>query len=189
MGWQHHKRVVRAGALGTLSAVAIVASLSGAPLAGAAGAVGAAGAAGAAARLPSCSWPVSKVQIDTALGVQVMNPAAPMTESLGVAGGTTRFTMCIYYGVGYKPVGDVVLEYFGGVGTAQAFGALERGVIQSKHLGHMTVVHGIGSEAFYATASAQTYLIAHVGTTMFLVFAMRPPAKVIGLARTIGRAL
>lgn len=177
------KRVGRAGSSVAFLALSMAAAIPGAPPAGAAG------TASALARQPNCSWPVSSRQIDATLGIKVQNPTSALTEPLAVAGKTARFTMCIYYGVGAEPIGDVVVEYFGGVGSIQEFDALESGVVKSKHLGHMAVVPGIGSAAFTASTSSATYVIAHVGTTMFLVFALRPRPKVVVLARTIARVL
>ena len=108
------------------------------------------------------------------------------------AGGTVRWTMCVYYGNGGTTagsIGDVVIEYFGGVGTQEMFMYLERGFAKAKHIQRVTVARGVGSEAFSAVAAQQTYLIVHAGTTMFIVFALRPAPKVIGLGRIIARAL
>jgi hypothetical protein len=183
MSEQVSKRFVRACALGVVAATGLVASSATAP---------AVGATQTPKRQPSCTWPVSTGQIDAALGVSVESPTAPMQFAEPVPGGTVRWTMCVYYGNGGTKagaVGDVVIEYFGGVGTQQVFMSLERGFAKAKHIQHVTTVHGIGSEAFYAVASRQTYLFVHVGTTMFIVFALRPPAKVIGLGRIVARAL
>ncbi len=183
MSQQVSKRFVRACGLGVVAATCLVAFGATAPPVG---------ATQAPRRQPSCTWPVSRGQIDAALGVSVESPAAPMQMTEPVPGGNVRWTMCVYYGNGGTKagaIGDVVIEYFGGVGTQRLFMFLESGFAKSKHLGHVTTVRGIGSEAFYAVASRQTYLFVHVGTTMFLVFALRPPAKVIGLGRTIAGAL
>ncbi|MDA8291733.1 MAG: hypothetical protein M0Z33_08660 [Actinomycetota bacterium] len=170
------KRLVRICALGVVAATGLGAS---APLAG---------AAQAPRRQPSCSWPVSSGQISAALGVSVQSATVPMQFTEPVFGGKAHWMMCVYYG-GAGATGDVIVEYTGGVGTQRVFTALERGFTLAKHIQHVTAISGMGSEAFYAVSSDQTYLFAHVGTTMFMVFAKRPPAKVIGLGRTIARAL
>jgi hypothetical protein len=177
------RRIVGASALKALAATSLVVFGASAPLAA---------ATQAPRRLPNCTWPISKGQIDATLGVSVTSPSAPMQFTEPVPGGSVSWTMCAYYadnGTKAGAVGDVVIEYFGGVGSQRVFMALERGFASSKHLGHVTTVNGIGSEAFYAIAARQTYLIAHVGTTMFVLFAERPPAKVITLGRMIARAL
>ena len=175
-------RIVRIWAMGVLTAAGVVASSATTPLVG---------ATQTPKRQISCSWPVSSGQIDAALGVSVTN-AKPMQMTEPVPGGTASWTMCAYFadgGTKTGAIGDVVIEYFSGVGTQQVFTAIERGFAKSKHIQHVTAVPGIGSEAFYAVASQQTYLFAHVGTTMFIVFALRPTSKVIGLGRIIARAL
>ncbi len=177
------KRFVRTCALGVVAATGLVASAAAAPLAG---------AMQTPMRQPSCSWPVSSGQIDAALGVHVTSSGKGMQFAEPVPTGTVRWTMCVYYadgGTKAGAAGDVFLEYFGGVGTHQMFMFLESGFTQSKHIQHVTTVHGMGSEAFYAIASHQTYLMVHVGATMFIVVAARPPAKVLGLGRIVARAL
>ena len=180
MSQQVSKRFVRTCALGAVAATGLVASTASAPLAG---------AAQTPKLQPSCTWPVSSRQVDAALGVSVKS-ARPMQFTVPASGGNVRWTMCVYYGNGGTgAAGDVVIEYVGGVGTRQMFVSLESGFAKSKHIGHVAMVNGVGSEAFYAVASRQTYLFVHVGTTMAIVFAMRPPAKVIGLGRILARAL
>ncbi|MHB1598977.1 MAG: hypothetical protein ACYCXY_08840 [Acidimicrobiales bacterium] len=182
MSQQVSKRFVRTCALVVVAATGLVASIAAAPLAG---------ATQTPKLQPSCTWPVSSGQIDAALGVSVKSPR-PMQFTVPASGGNVRWTMCVYYGnggTGAAAAGDVVIEYVGGVGTRQMFVSLESGFAKSKHIGHVATVHGIGSEAFYAVASRQTYLFVHVGTTMFIVFAFRPPAQVIGLGRIVARAL
>lgn len=183
MNQQVSKYFVRIGALGVVAAAGVVASSAGVPVVS---------AAQTPKRQPSCSWPASVAQIDAALGVTVTSPRSPLQTTEPVPGGTARWTMCVYYGTGNTragAIGDVVIEYWGGVGTQRVFMSMERGFAKAKHIGHVTAVQGIGSEAFYGVASRQTYLFAHVGTTMFMVFALRPPARVIGLGRIIADAL
>lgn len=182
MSQQVSKRFVRTCALGAVAATGLVASTASAPLAG---------AAQTPKLQPSCTWPVSSRQVDAALGVSVKS-ARPMQFTVPASGGNVRWTMCVYYGnggTGAGAAGDVVIEYVGGVGTRQMFVSLESGFAKSKHIGHVATVNGVGSEAFYAVASRQTYLFVHVGTTMVIVFAFRPPAQVIGLGRIVARAL
>ncbi len=177
------RRLVGIGALGVAAITGLGVSGATAPLVG---------ATQIPMRQPSCTWPVSSVQIDAALGVRVQNATRPMQFAEPVPGGSVRWMMCVYYGSGGTTAGtlnDVFIEYTGGIGTQQAFMALESGFARAKHIQHVTKVSGIGSEAFYAVASRQTYMFAHVGTTMFMVVAQRPPAKVVDLARTIARAL
>ena len=182
MSQQVSKRFVRTCALGVVAATGLVASTAAAPLAG---------ATQTPKLQPSCTWPVSSGQIDATLGVSVKSPR-PMQFTVPASGGNVRWTMCVYYGnggTGAAAAGDVVIEYVGGVGTRQMFVSLESGFAKSKHIGHVATVNGVGSEAFYAVASRQTYLFVHVGTTMVIVFAFRPPAQVIGLGRIVARAL
>ena len=176
-------RLVRACVLGVVAATGLVASSATAP---------AVGATQTPKRQPSCTWPVSTGQIDAALGVSVESPRRPLQVNEPAPGGTVSWTMCVYLGNGHTAgaaVGDVVIEYFGGVGTQQVFMYLERGFAKAKHIQRVTVARGVGSEAFSAVAAQQTYLIVHAGTTMFIVFALRPAPKVIGLGRIIARAL
>ncbi len=187
MNQQVRKRLVRACTLGVFAAAALVASGATAPLVGATQQT-----PQIPTRQPSCTWPVSSRQVGAALGYHVKSAAAPMQFTEPTPSGKVHWMMCAYYGnVGTKaaPITDVIIEYFGGVGNQQMFTYLERGFDMAKHISHVTTVRGIGSEAFYAIVSHQTYLFVHAGTTMFIVFAPRPPAKVIALARIVARAL
>lgn len=194
MNHQARKRFVRACALGALAAAGLVTSGATAPLAGAAQQVPHRQQVPRTLQLPtrnpSCTWPVSIREIDASLGVSVKSAVAPMQFTEPTPEGKVRWMLCAYWGNGTTAAtGSVFIEYFGGVGNQQLFTFLERGFDLAKHISHVTTVHGIGSEAFYAIASHQTYLFVHVGTTMFIVFAPRPPAKVIVLGKILAHAL
>jgi hypothetical protein len=194
MNHQARKRFVRACALGALAAAGLVTSGATAPLAGAAQQVPHRQQVPRTLQLPtrnpSCTWPVSIREIDASLGVSVKSAVAPMQFTEPTPEGKVRWMLCAYYSNGTNAAtGSVFIEYFGGVGNQQLFTFLERGFDLAKHISHVTTVHGIGSEAFYAIASHQTYLFVHVGTTMFIVFAPRPPAKVIVLGKILAHAL
>lgn len=167
------RKVVAVVAAGTVAAAGMVSSLV---------ASATAGASASPRRAPGCSWPASSEQVASALGVKVK---ATTSEGGGYSGQVGSFALCAYV----SNDGVVALYYYSGITTKQFFQTLEAGIARSKHLHHTTTVSGLGSEAFYATSGHQTFLFVHVGSTAVFVFANRPPAKVIGLARLIASQL